>query len=269
VKTARLNGVDIAYEDAGASEDVLLFVHGHPFDRTMWTPQTDHFSQNGWRVLAPDLRGYGSSGAAHGKTKLEAFSDDLIALLDHLEIEKPIIVGLSMGGQIAMEVARAHGARLRGLVLAATFSQGETQEGRLTRYAVAERLEVEGMHAYADRLLPRMLAPRTIAQDPRLARFVLEMMRRAPAIGAAAALRGRAERIDYGPILASLRLPTLIVGGREDPFTSRDEVEHMRETIRDAVLLRIEEAGHMPNLEAAPVFNAALQRFIEPLKRAS
>lgn len=269
MKRARLNDVDIAYEDVGAGEDVLLFVHGHPFDRTMWTPQSDHFSQNGWRILAPDLRGYGLSGAARGQTKLEAFCDDLIALLDHLAIEKAVIVGLSMGGQIAMEVARAHGERLYGLVLAATFSRSETEEGRRTRYAVAERLESEGMQAYAEELLPRMLAPRTIAQDPKLARYVLEMMRRTPVSGAAAALRGRAERIDYGPTLASLSLATLIVSGGRDPFTTRAEAEHMHEAIDDSLLVWIEEAGHMPNLEAAPVFNAALQKFIEPMSKGA
>lgn len=269
MKMARLNGVDIAYEDTGVSEDVLLFVHGHPFDRTMWNPQSNHFSRNGWRVLAPDLRGYGLSGTARGQTKLETFSDDLIALLDHLAIEKAVIIGLSMGGQIAMEVARAHAARLRGLVLTATFSRSETEDGRRARYAMAERLESEGMQAHAEELLPRMLAPLTIAQDPKLARYVLEMMQRAPASGAAAALRGRAERIDYGPTLASLRLPTLIVSGGRDPFTTRSEVEQMHEVIAESVLLWIEEAGHMPNLEATSLFNATLQRFLEASSRVS
>lgn len=269
MKLAQLNGVDIAYEDTGVGEDVLLFVHGHPFDRTMWSPQIQHFSRNGWRVLAPDLRGFGQSSAAHGQMKLEIFSDDHIALLDHLAIEKAVIVGLSMGGQIAMEVARTHSARLRGLVLAATFSRAETEAGKSARYAMADRLEAEGMQVYAGELLPRMLAPRTIIENSDLARYVLEMMRRAPVGGAAAALRGRAERIDYGPTLASLNLPTLIVSGGHDAFTLRDEVEQMHKLIAGSALLWIEEAGHMPNLEAASLFNAELQQFLDAVKRAS
>ena len=263
MKVAHVNGIDIAYEDIGASEDVVLFVHGHPFDHTMWAPQIDHFARNGWRVLAPDLRGYGHSGAVSGETRLDVFADDLICLLDHHAISSATIVGLSMGGQIAMETARRHRSRLRGMVLAATFCRPESAAGRRSRYAVADRLESEGMTAYAAELLPQMLAPRTIAEDRVLARYVLEMMSRAPASGAAAALRGRAERIDYGPTLAELRLPTLIVGGGHDRFTTRAEIEAMRRTMTSSNLLWIEHVGHMPNLEAAPVFNRALQEFLE------
>jgi pimeloyl-ACP methyl ester carboxylesterase len=133
VPTAPVNGIEVAYDDVGTSEDVLLLIHGHPFNRSMWHPQTEALSRAGWRVIAPDLRGYGETTVVAGKTTLEAFAHDVAALLDALRVGRVVVAGLSMGGQIAMEFARLHGARLRGIVLAATFPQAETESGKRSR----------------------------------------------------------------------------------------------------------------------------------------
>src|SRR6185437_6624185 len=183
--------------EAGEGERALLLIHGHPFDRSMWQPQIGWAAQLGWRVIAPDLRGYGASDGAGEKTTLEVFARDLLALLDYLKIGRAVVAGLSMGGQIAMELCRLHPERLQGLILAATFPQAETAGGKRQRYATAERLLAQGMAAYAEELLPRMLAARSIEAFPEIAEDVSRMMRSAPPAGAAAALRGRAERPDY------------------------------------------------------------------------
>ena len=259
---ARVNGVQLEFDEAGGGPRTLLLIHGHPFDRSMWRPQLEWAARLGWRVIAPDLRGYGASDPAGEKTTLDVFARDLQALLDHLGVGRAVIGGLSMGGQIAMEFCRSHPERAEGLILAATFPQAETDSGKRQRYASAERLLIDGMASYAEELLPRMLAPRSIEAFPEVADHVLKMMHSAPPSGAAAALRGRAERPDYRDVLERFEGPSLIVVGDEDSYTTLEDSKRMHALLRHSRLLCMRGVGHLPNLERPAVFNAALEEFL-------
>ncbi|MER0483789.1 alpha/beta fold hydrolase [Streptomyces sp. Edi2] len=262
--------ITVGYEDEGSGEPLVL-VHGHPFNRSMWRPQTEHFSRAGRRVIAPDLRGYGDStmapdtAAVPGTTPLATFARDLVDLLDHLGVERCVLGGLSMGGQIVMECYRLFPERIRGLVFADTFASAETAEGKAARYAMAERLLREGMAGYADEVLAKMVSPHTIATRPDVAAHVLGMMTTTPPEGAAAALRGRAERPDYTELLSRIAVPSLVVVGAEDAYTPVGDAREIHERIPDSRLEIIDEAAHMPNLEQPDVFNAALDEFLHSL----
>ena len=107
-----------------------------------------------------------------------------------------------------------------------------------------------------------MIAPYNVDAQPTVARHVLEMMRGTSPTGAAAALRGRAERPDYIGMLASITVPTLVVVGRDDEFTPVAEARLTAERIRNASLVIIDGAGHLPNLERPDEFNDALEKFL-------
>ncbi|MEW2435539.1 alpha/beta fold hydrolase [Streptomyces caniferus] len=256
--------ITVGYEDEGSGEPLML-VHGHPFNRSMWRPQTEHFSRAGWRVIVPDLRGYGDSTVLPGATPLATFARDLVDLLDHLGIERCVLGGLSMGGQIVMECYRLFPERFRGLVLADTFASAETEDGRAGRYAMAERLLREGMAGYAREVLAKMVSPHTIASRPDVAARVLGMMTTTPPDGAAAALRGRAERPDYTALLSRIAVPALVVVGAEDAYTPVGDALDIHERIPDSRLRIIDQAAHMPNLEQPDVFNTALEEFLGSL----
>lgn len=260
-----VNGVELAYEDEGRSEHAIVLVHGHPFNRSMWRPQIEAVGRAGWRAIAPDLRGYGASAVVPGITPLDLFAADIFGLLDHLEIASAVFVGLSMGGQIVMECARSAQARVRGLVLTATFPQAEAEEGKVARRAMAERLLREGMGPYSDDVLPKMIAPHNIAAFPDVAADVLAMMKASPPEGAAAALRGRAERPPYEPTLAQFERPALVIVGDHDAFTTRADADNMLRLLKQSRLCWMEGAGHMPNLERPTEFNAALLEFLSTL----
>ncbi|WP_370947682.1 alpha/beta fold hydrolase [Amycolatopsis sp. cg5] len=247
--------MDIAYDDFGAGEPLLL-VHGHPFNRSMWHPQRDF---PGWRVITPDLRGYGDSPVVPGRTLLSDFANDLAELLDKLGIERVVLAGLSMGGQIVMEFSRLYPERVRGLVLADTSAQGETEEGKRVRNETADRILETGMAAEADNLIGKMVAPDA---DAAVVEHVFEMMRTTQPEGAAAALRGRAERPDYVELLGELAVPALVVVGSVDAFTPLPDAELMHDRLKDSKLVVIDGAGHLPNLERPTEFNAALGEFL-------
>ncbi|GHF01446.1 alpha/beta hydrolase [Amycolatopsis deserti] len=260
--------IDIAFDDKG-SGPALVLVHGQPFDRSMWRPQLDHFSERGWRVIVPDLRGYGETTVVPGKTPLEVFARDLETLLDRLGVGEFVLGGLSMGGQIVMECHRLFPDRIRALVLADTSPRAETDAGKRNRTEMAERLLREGLRPYADEVLTKMVAPANVAAMPDLAEHVHRMMRETSPEGAAAALRGRAERPDYVPTLAGIRVPTLVVVGDQDEYTPVAEAEFLHARIAGAELAVIEGAAHMPNLERSTEFNAVLADFLAKLPQAS
>ncbi|MGW4905398.1 alpha/beta fold hydrolase [Streptomyces sp. NPDC004270] len=251
----------LAYDDIDpqTSRIPLLLIHGHPFDRTMWHPQRTAFGPSR-RVIAPDLRGYGASPVTPGRTPLSRFAADLEDLLDALKVETCVLVGLSMGGQIAMECYGRFGAdRVRGLVLADTFPTPETPQGRLARNAMADRLLREGMRGYADEVLEKMVAPYA---RPEVKAHVHRMMTATDPEGAAAALRGRAERPDYRPLLTKVTVPALVVTGTDDEYTPVSDAEAMHALLPDATLRIIDAAAHLPNLERPEEFNPALGEFL-------
>lgn len=258
-----LRGATLAYDDLGPRAGLpVLLVHGHPFDRTLWAPQAEALTGAGYRVVTPDLRGYGASGVTPGQVLLSDFADDLAALLDHVGIERAVVGGVSMGGQITMEFQRRHPERVRAVVLSDTSAPAETDEGKKFRNRLADRLLAEGMDAYAGEVIDKMLAAYNVTAMPDVAERVLRMMRATDPRGAAAALRGRAERPDYRDTLAAVVEPVLVVVGADDVYTPVEDAETIHRLVPHATLVVIENAGHLPGVEQPERFNTALLHFL-------
>ncbi|SDN39680.1 Pimeloyl-ACP methyl ester carboxylesterase [Allokutzneria albata] len=260
MSTVTLGGITFGYDDLGSGEQTLVLVHGHPFDRSMWRPQTEHFAERGFRVIAADLRGYGETTVVPGKTLLSTFAKDIATLLDHRGADRFVLGGLSMGGQIVMECHRQFPERITGLVLADTTAEAETGDGRRNRAEMAARLLREGMRPYAEEVLWKM-----VAEDEAAAEHVLRMMLAAPPEGAAAALLGRAERPDYLDMLGRVAVPALVVVGTEDEYTPISDARLMHDRLPDSTLVVVEGAAHMPNLERTEEFNGALHTFLDSI----
>ncbi|WP_030623041.1 alpha/beta fold hydrolase [Streptomyces sclerotialus] len=258
-----VNDATLSYDDLGPADGMpFVLVHGHPFNRTLWTPQAEALAAAGYRVITPDLRGYGDSSVTPGKVLLSCFADDIAGLLDHLGIERVVIGGVSMGGQITMEFHRRYPRRVRALLLSDTSYSAETAEGKEFRNSLADRLLAEGMDGYAGEVIDKMLASYNVAALPDVAARVLGMMRATDPRGAAAALRGRAERPDYRETLAAVVVPTLIVVGADDVYTPVAEAEAIGRLVPHATLSVIEGAGHLPGAEQPERFNTVLLDFL-------
>ena len=266
MSTLNINGFMVGYDDQGKGE-TIIFIHGHPFNRSMWLPQAELLRRT-YRVIALDLRGYGESMVTAGKVRLEDHAADIRNLLDHLGVDQIILGGLSMGGQIVMEFYRQFPERVRALMLADTFAQLDTPQSRENRIKTADRLILEGMEHYSAEVLSKMITPANIESMPEVAAHVMVMMKTTPPDGAAASLHGRAERRDYLPILSGIIVPTLIVVGREDEFTPVNDAELMHSLIPNSKLEVIEGAGHMPNLEREREFNLLLINWLATIKHS-
>lgn len=116
------DGVSIAYETAGESPLALVFVHGWSCDRSYWSAQVEAFSPE-FRVVAMDLAVHGESGGGRDVQSMTAFGADVAAVVDHLGIERTLLIGHSMGGDVIMEAARLLPGRVLGLVWMDTYRQ--------------------------------------------------------------------------------------------------------------------------------------------------
>jgi pimeloyl-ACP methyl ester carboxylesterase len=259
----RIRGARIAFEDLGTG-DPVLFIHGHPFNRSMWKAQAAFFADR-YRLLLPDLRGYGESDGEGTRNMLDEMALDLAHLLDALHIDKAVLCGLSMGGQIALDFYRMFPARVRALVIADSDARGETPESLQRRMALAANIDRIGMRQYTDEHIHEYIAPASL-KNKAVYDHLYGMMTTTRASAAVAAHRGRAERRDHLDVLDRVAVPTLLVVGSEDFFTPEPVMALMRERIPGARLVSIPGAGHLPNMENPGAFNEALDVFLTNVK---
>lgn len=256
----KIGEIEIAFDNAGAGEPVVL-LHGHPFNRSMWRQQTKVLQEK-YRVFTPDLRGYGESSLVENISRMSDMARDVNALLDFLKLEKVVLGGLSMGGYAALEFYNLFPERVRALVLADTKAAADAEEARKKRFETAEKAEKEGMKIIADTMLSQVLAPETLENKPEVVERVRQMIFETNPAGAAAALRGMAERSDHTNLLSKIGVPTLIIVGEKDSLTPPAEAEKMHQAIKNSQLVRITAAGHLSPLENPKEFNQALLSFL-------
>lgn len=254
-----VNGIQMSYADRGTGLPIL-FVHGFPLDGALWLPQLDALSDE-YRVIVPDLRGFGDSTPSQDVT-MERYADDLRALLNELEIDHVVLAGLSMGGYVAFAFYRKYPDRVRGLVLVDTRAQADSDEARANRATTAQKVKEHGAASLADDMLDKLLSPATFENQPDLVQTARAMMARQPVEAIVAALQGMAERPDSRPLLGDISVPTLIVVGADDTITPVADAESMADAIPGSKLVIIPNAAHLSNLEQPQAFNQALREFI-------
>ena len=249
--------MELVYDDIGAGPCVVL-IHGHPFDRSLWRPQTEMLAR-AFRVVAPDLRGFGASPLTPHLVTLREYAADVEELLGRLGIERAAVVGLSMGGLVAMDLVTTHPERWWALGLVATTAEPVSPRERSVRRKRADLIERDGIQPLVDYMHTGLYGTKaSLALRSRID----AMMAAASPVGAAAALRGRAERPDYRPGLAEIDIPAFVCAGAEDPWSDARVNSEIIEHLRNAETLVIDDAGHLPNLEAESVFNQRLRAFL-------
>jgi pimeloyl-ACP methyl ester carboxylesterase len=257
-------GVEFAYIDAGEGPVVLL-LHGFPFDKSMWTDQIEALTAGGFRAVVPDLSGLGETKAVGEISTMDDMARDAAALLDLLEVNQAVVCGLSMGGYVAFEFAHLFPSRVRGLVLAGTRAQADNEQERAGREQQVQTMLRAGMVPISIATLPKLLAPKTLAEKPEVVKRVRKMITQSDPKGASAAQRGMAARRDYTGDLSQIKVPTLIIVGREDPIRPVSDAEFIHKRIANSRLEIIEDAAHMTNLEQPEVFNDAVASFLNEL----
>jgi pimeloyl-ACP methyl ester carboxylesterase len=272
-----VNGIYMNYQDVGAGP-VLLLVHGFPLDHTLWVRQVEAL-QDDYRLIVPDLRGHGQTQAPQAPYRINQMADDLRALLLALDVKKVTLVGLSMGGYVALSFWHIYPHLVRALVLADTRAVADTPQTRLNRQTMIERVQAGEQAAIVEEMLPSLLAGSTLQDNPQVVEHVRRMMNDTPPAGLVGALRGMIKRRDATPALSNLTVPTLIAVGEHDALTPPAQAKDMqlailaprrgrisRRTVPPPVTLTlIPGAGRLAPLENPAAFNRALREFLDGL----
>jgi pimeloyl-ACP methyl ester carboxylesterase len=251
------------YLEAGSGWPVVL-IHAFPLNADMWRPQLERVP-DGWRFIAPDLRGFGPASGPPSvppATAVDDFAGDVGTLLDRLHIDRAIIGGLSMGGYVTFALFRKSPERFSGLMLADTKASADSAEGREGRRKMIELVRASGATAVADQMLPKLLGAASTTARPELQSEVRQMIESTSVAAIAGALEALSNRPDSTPDLARMTCPALIVVGAEDVLTPVADAEAMDRRIARSSLVVLPGAGHLSNLESPDAFSRALADFL-------
>ncbi len=258
----QIDNFSMAYSDQGKGLPIVL-IHGYPLNRRIFDSQLEDLSQHA-RVITPDLRGHGQSQAMAGPYSMDLLAQDMAALLESLHIHEPVILGgLSMGGYIAFAFYRLFPEKVRGLILTATRATADSPAAREARQQAAENAQKEGVASIVEAMLPKLLAPQTLAQRLDLVETVQAIMLSTSLEGVLGDLAAMSARPDSTPTLATIRVPTLIVHGAQDSLIPVADAQAMQQAVPNARLEVIQEAGHLPTLEKPAVYNQAVLQFLK------
>jgi 3-oxoadipate enol-lactonase len=250
----------LRYLEAGAGWPLVL-LHAFPLSADMWRPQLEQVPA-GWRLVAPDLRGFGGAADSSAVESIEDLADGVFQLLDALAFERAAIGGLSMGGYVAFAMIRREPARFSQIVLADTRATADTPAGREARKGMLAALDAGGPAAVADLMLPKLLGESSRTEQPELENRVRRMIETNDAAGIAGGIRAMMDRSDSTPLLDQIGVPSLIIVGDEDVLTPPADSEAMAARLRRSRLVKLPRAGHLSSLEAPRDFSVALSDFL-------
>lgn len=256
-----INGLSISYHDVGEGTVPVIFLHGFPFNKSMWKSQMDALKTN-YRVIAIDFRGFGQSTDEKSDLSMDLFGLDLIAFMDKLNIPKAVVCGLSMGGYVALNVTQKFPERFKALILCDTQCNADTSEGREKRYATIEDINANGPEAFSENFIKGVFHPNSFISKTEIVENLRNVVIGNNQEAITAGLAALAIRSETCSGLKDIRIPTLIICGDEDQLTPVVKSKAMQQQIQGAELKIIEHAGHVSNLEQPEQFNMHVSNFL-------
>lgn len=264
MKRVKLKDITLAVYERGEGDPVVL-LHGFPFSHKMWSPVVPSLESK-YRVIVPDLRGFGGSDVTPRAVSMERMADDVAELLIALNVHGTIVLGgLSMGGYVAMEFMKKHASLVRGLMLCDTRTAPDAPDVAQGRLRLADTIDEPTRTELAEKMLPKLLCPSTLENDPETVETVRHMVVETDPHGIAAALRGMAERCDTTEMLKGVRCPTLVVVGENDICSPPQEMRGIADAIPQSMFVQIPWAGHLTPLEQPGEFSMAVCDFLRTL----
>jgi pimeloyl-ACP methyl ester carboxylesterase len=261
MQSLRSDDAEIFYEVQGQGPAVVL-LHPFPVHHEFWLPVIPALESR-YRLILPDLRGHGDSGVGQGPALMAKHAADIARVMDAAGVGKAAFIVCSIGGYIVFEFLRRFRARVSALALCNTRPQPDAPEARADRLKAAEAVLQQGTEQFLQGMIPKLLGATTVSSRPDLVEGALRMMRKMSAEDISQVQRGMAERPDSVRDLEHINLPTLIVIGEEDTFSTVADGELMRQNIPGSRLKIIPKAGHYAPWERPEAVAPLLRQFLD------
>jgi len=265
-RTITVNNLTVSYIDEGsANSPAIIFIHGFPLNKIMWEKQIELLKEK-YRVIAYDIRGHGNTDIGNDNFSIELFVNDLLSLMDALKIEKTILCGFSMGGYIALNAMINSPERFNALLLCDTNCAADMPEAKEKRMKAIETIKESGLEKYTEESLKKLFAPISFSKNLEEIAIVREMIMKTSRQSLYKTLHALAERKETCTLVHNIKVPVLIMVGKEDEITPPKVALLMHEKIKGSTIHIIDQAGHLSNMENSTEFNNKLSQFLLLIK---
>ncbi|MFC2133422.1 alpha/beta fold hydrolase [Bacteroidota bacterium] len=251
------------WTEGNRKKQTVIFVHGFPYDHTMWHNQIEALRDD-YFCVSYDLRGLGKSKPGDGQYTMEMHVDDLFAVMKGLRLRKPVVCALSMGGYIALRAVERDQSKFKGLILCDTKSEADTNAGRLARAAAIRQINEKGVEKFVVPFVKNCFSDITLKEKKRKEVYTatLEKALKSKATGLKGALLAMAGRTDTTDFLSEIIIPTLLIVGQLDNLTPPNVMRAMHEKIPNSDFGIAPRAGHMAPLENPGFVNDMIKGFV-------
>lgn len=255
-----INGLKV-FTKGNKNNKAIIFVHGFPYDHTMWDYQVETLKDN-YYCVTYDIRGLGQSYIGDGQYTMEAFVWDLYSIIDELHIEKPILCGLSMGGYISLRAIEKEQERFAGLILCDSRSEADNNDGKIVRSNAIDKINVQGVEAFVSEFVPKCFHPKTPQKLEEMYSRIYDITKNQNSVGVKGSLLAMLSRRDTTASLNKIKIPTLILVGKKDVLTPPEVMENIAKKIKGSNYYIVPKAGHMTPLENPEYVNAKIEKFL-------
>lgn len=242
----------------------IVFVHGFPYDHTMWHNQIEVLKDK-YFCVAYDIRGLGESAVGDGQYTMEFFVDDLFSVISKLKLEKPILCGLSMGGYISLRAIERNQKIFSGLILCDTKSEADNNAAKLKRAAGIDQINREGLEKFTVLFVSNCFSDITRKEQENLFLETLHKSYKHDPIGVKGAIIAMLSRTDTTSFLSQIKIPTLVICGSFDALTPPTLMRAMAEKIPNSDFAIIPRSGHMTPLENPNSVNDLISGLLDKL----
>jgi pimeloyl-ACP methyl ester carboxylesterase len=240
----------------------IVFVHGFPFDHLMWKNQIDEFSKE-YFCVTYDIRGLGESPVGPGQYTIEMLVDDLEFIIDDLNLNKPVLCGLSMGGYISLRAVERMENKFNALILCDTKSSADDDEGKLKRAAFIKQIDKGYFEEFIESFVTNCFGEDFINKNRKEFEEVVDRSKKNNPLGVKGCLLAMAGRTDTTNYLSKISIPSLIICGEKDKLTPPEVMNQMENQIGQSKFVLIKNAGHMASIEDPETVNNAIKEFLD------
>jgi len=259
----KINGLFVL-EYGENNSQAVIFIHAFPLCDRMWDSQVKEFEKD-YKVIVYDLRGFGYSEVGDAQFTIDSHVDDLVNIIQKLNIEKPVVCGLSMGGYIALRALELHPDKFKAAILSDTKSESDTNETKTKRFTQIKQIKSGERKSFDEGFIKNALAEKSYSENIELVDFLRKMFSWQKDLAVTGALLTLAARTDTTDSLKNIDMPVLIINGEEDKIINIDSAKSMNCKIKNSQLAIIKNSGHFPNMENPVEFNKAIKDFL-PLR---